>query len=306
VCATEGIIRFGSRHMAEAMTKGRSFGLIVVAYLAALGVAASWLAWGPSTSRLWLDTLIADVLATLVVFVFSRLYRNSSFYDAYWSVAPPLLIFYWWSQSSVHQLRCWLIAVVVVLWAVRLTANWVYTFPGLHHEDWRYPMFRDRAGRWEFLADLFTIHLIPTLIVFTGMLPVYVAVTRPAQDLGWLTAIAFVVALAAIALELVADRQLHRFALVKRPGDVLDHGVWAWSRHPNYFGEFGFWLALALFGIAAAPSDAWWLSLGAAAILAMFLGASIPMMETRSLERRPGYQQVVERVSRFVPRPPRR
>ena len=49
-----------------------------------------------------------------------------------------------------------------MLWAVRLTANWVYTFPGLHHEDWRYPMLREQAGRWELLVDLVAIHVFPT------------------------------------------------------------------------------------------------------------------------------------------------
>jgi len=57
--------------------------------------------------------------------------------------------------------------------------------------------------------------------------------------------------------------------------------------------------------VAASPGDAWWLFLGALAMLAMFLGASIPMMEQRSLERRPGYQEVIDRVPRFLPRPPR-
>jgi steroid 5-alpha reductase family enzyme len=75
------------------------------------------------------------VIATVVVFVFSRAYRNSTFYDAYWSVAPPLMLFYRWSQAGpdVDLLRCWLVAIVVVYWAVRLTGNWVYPFPGLHH-----------------------------------------------------------------------------------------------------------------------------------------------------------------------------
>ena len=85
----------------------------------------------------------------------------------------------------------------------------------------------------------------------------------------------------------------------------MDRGLWAWSRHPNYVGELGFWVSLALFGLAASPGDWWWLFLGAAAMLAMFLGASIPMMEERSLARRPDYQDVVDRVPRFVPRPPR-
>lgn len=166
-------------------SKSQSLVLVSIAYLIAVGVAAGWLIWGPGTGRMWLDTLIADVLATVVIFVFSRLYRNSSFYDAYWSVIPPLLLVYWWSQSGVHELRCWLIAMVIALWAVRLTANWVYSFPGLHHEDWRYPMLRASAGRWSFLADLVAIHLIPTLLVFLGMVPAYVAVTRPGGDLVW-------------------------------------------------------------------------------------------------------------------------
>jgi steroid 5-alpha reductase family enzyme len=290
------------------MTKTRSLALVGAAYAVAVGVAAAWLAWGPATGRLWLDTLVADVLATLVVFAFSRVYRNSSFYDAYWSVIPPLLTLYWWSQAGpgVDQLRCWLAAVVIVLWAIRLTANWVYGFPGLHHEDWRYGMFRERAGRWESVLDLVAIHLIPTLQVFAGMLPVYVCVTHAGGDVRWLTAVAFVVGLAAVTLELVSDVQLHRFVRSRQPGEVMDRGLWSWSRHPNYFGEFSFWFALALFGVAASPSDAWWLFGGTLAMLGMFLGASIPLMEERSLQRRPGYQEVINRVPRFVPRPPRR
>ena len=192
-------------------SKAHSLALVGLAYVVAIAVGAAWLEWGVHTGRLVLDTLIADLLATLVIFVFSRAYGNSSFYDAYWSVIPPVLLFYWWSQSGLHQLRCWLIAAVVLLWAIRLTANWLYSFPGLHHEDWRYPMFREKAGRWEFVVDLVTIHLIPTLLVFAGMLPVYAAVTWPRSDIGWLTYLATVVGLAAVALELAADVQMHRF-----------------------------------------------------------------------------------------------
>lgn len=294
--------------MTTTVGKARSLTLVTVAYVIAIGAAAAWLVWGPATGRLWLDTFIADVLATLVVFAFSRIYHNSSFYDAYWSVIPPVLLFYWWSQAppGVDQLRCWLVAVVMMLWAVRLTANWVYGFPGLHHEDWRYPMFKERAGRLEFVADLVAIHLIPTVQVFAGMLPVYVCMTHAGHDVRWLTILAVVIGVAAVALELIADVQMHRFVRDRQPGEAMDRGLWSWSRHPNYFGEFSFWFSLALFGVAASPSDAWWLFVGAALMLAMFLGASIPMMETRSLQRRPSYQEVVDRVPRFVPRPPRK
>jgi steroid 5-alpha reductase family enzyme len=289
------------------MSKARSLLVVAGAYVLAIAVAAAWLYWGPSTDRLLLDTLIADVLATVVVFVFSRIYRNSSFYDAYWSVIPPLLLFYWWSQAGpgVDRSRCWLVAGVVVLWAIRLTYNWIRGFPGLHHEDWRYPMFKARAGRWEFFADLFAIHLIPTVQVFVGMLPVYVAVTRPGPGLTWLAWLATAIGVTAIVLEFVADQQMYDFAKTRNPGQAMDRGLWSWSRHPNYFGEFSFWFAMALFGVAAAPADAWWLFVGAAIMLALFLFASIPMMEARSVARRPEYQEVIDRVSRFVPWPPK-
>lgn len=297
--------------MAGNATKNRALALVTLAYVIAVAVGAGWLLWAPGTGRLWLDTLIADLLATLVVFGFSRAYRNSSFYDAYWSVIPPLLVLFWWWQGPIGisgsgSLRAWLLAVVVGYWAVRLTSNWAYGFPGLHHEDWRYPILRDGAGRFEFLADLFGIHLFPTLQVFVGMLPAYVALTRPGDGLMWLTWLAFAVGVAAVTLELVADVQMHRFVARRRPGAVMDEGLWGWSRHPNYLGEIGFWFSMALFGIAAAPGDIWWLFVGVAVMVAMFLGASIPMMEKRSLERRPQYQDVIDRIPRLLPRPPRR
>lgn len=297
--------------MAGNATKNRALALVTLAYVIAVAVGAGWLLWAPGTGRLWLDTLIADLLATLVVFGFSRAYRNSSFYDAYWSVIPPLLVLFWWWQGPIGisgsgSLRAWLLAVVVGYWAVRLTSNWAYGFPGLHHEDWRYPILRDGAGRFEFLADLFGIHLFPTLQVFVGMLPAYVALTRPGDGLMWLAWLAFAVGVAAVTLELVADVQMHRFVARRRPGAVMDEGLWGWSRHPNYLGEIGFWFSMALFGIAAAPGDIWWLFVGVAVMVAMFLGASIPMMEKRSLERRPQYQDVIDRIPRLLPRPPRR
>ncbi|WGY03169.1 DUF1295 domain-containing protein [Nocardioides sp. QY071] len=288
------------------MSREASLTRVGLAYAVAFGLASAWLAWGPDTRWLWLDGLLADVLATLVVFVASRIHHNSSFYDAYWSVLPPYLALYWLlaAEVALDDARAWLVLGVIVLWAVRLTANWVRTFPGLHHEDWRYPLVRERAGRLELLADLVGIHLVPTCQVFLGMVPVYVVLTRDGPGLRWLDAVAVVVGIGAVLLELAADAQMHRFVRERAPGQVMDRGLWAWSRHPNYFGEICFWWILALFGIAASPADWWWLPVGGVAMVAMFLGASIPMMERRSLERRPSYQQVVDSVPVLVPRPP--
>ncbi len=289
------------------MSRAEALGRVAVVYVIAAAAGLIWLVWGADTGRLWLDGLIADLIATLVIFGASRWHHNSSFYDAWWSVGPPLLAFYWWveADAGVSDGRWWLLMTVMLLWSVRLTANWVIGFPGLHHEDWRYALVRDRAGRFALAADLFAVHVIPTLQVFAGLVPVYVVATRADEPLGWLDAVACVVGLAALLLETVADLQMRRFVATRTAGQVMDRGLWSWSRHPNYVGEVGVWLAFALFALAAAPG-AWWVFVGVIAMLAMFFGASIPMMEQRSLERRPEYADVVRRVSRFLPRPPRK
>ena len=290
------------------MSRGASLARVGLAYVIAFGVASAWLARGPDTRWLWLDGLIADLLATLVVFVASRIHHNSSFYDAYWSVVPPLVFLYWWGFGplGIDDARSWLVIVVMGLWSVRLTLNWARSWPGLHHEDWRYEQLRSRAGRAGIVVDLVAIHVVPTLQVFLATVPLYLATRRDARPLGPLDVVAVVVGLGSVLLEATADRQMRRFARDRRPGEAMDRGLWSWSRHPNYLGEFGFWVAMGLFGFAAAPAHVWWVFAGALAMLAMFEAASIPMMEARSLERRPDYQQVVERVSRFWPRPPRR
>lgn len=292
------------------MSKTASLARVGLAYLIAFGAATVWLVAGPDTDRLWLDGLVADLIATLVVFGASRLLHNSSCYDPYWSVLPPFLVGFWLlaaqDVAGVDDGRTVLLVLVVLVWAVRLTGNWLYDWPGLHHEDFRYPGVRERAGRFGLLADLVGIHLVPTFIVFLGLVPAYAVLTRPGDPVNWLDAVATVVGIGAAMLQLVADAQMREFIRHRQPGQAMESGLWAWSRHPNYFGEVSFWWSLALFGIAGAPGDWWWLVVGAVAMTVMFQAASIPMMEKRSLERRPTYQDVIDRVPRLVPRPPRR
>lgn len=275
---------------------------ITFAYIVTLGVA-----WGAlevlDQSPLW-NMFWADIAATVAIFVFSRLYKNSSFYDAYWSVIPPLIALYWTMAATaqgIDMTRAWLVVILVWLWGVRLTANWATFWPGLEHEDWRYGPIKKNAGKWNALADFSAIHLFPTVIVFAACLPIYAAVAMDARPLNALDYLAAAVTLIAILIELVSDIQLHRFLTHRKPGEIMKTGLWALSRHPNYFGEWLFWAGLALFGLAAVPSAWWWVLPGAIAMLVMFLVASIPMIDKRSVERRPEYQAHMARVSGFVP-----
>ena len=285
---------------------------MTLAYVVTLGVGwITLLALGQSP--IW-DMFWADIAATVAIFIFSRLYKNSSFYDAYWSVIPPLIALYWALEATaieataieatavaVDGTRAWLVIVLVWLWGIRLTVNWATYWPGLEHEDWRYGPIKTNAGKWNALADFSAIHLFPTVIVFVACLPIYAAVAMDARPLNWLDYVAAAVTALAIIIELLSDIQLHRFLAHRKEGEIMKTGLWAYSRHPNYFGEWLFWAGLALFGIAAVPSAWWWVLPGAIAMLVMFLVASIPMIDKRSVERRPEYEVHMARVSGFVP-----
>ena len=288
------------------MTKSRAFVWIVVAYIVAIFAGGASLYWVDNNPLL--DIFIADLVATLVIFVFSRWFHNSSFYDAYWSVIPPLIALYWLATTSAEPppLRTLLMLGLMLYWATRLTLNWAVHWHGMEHEDWRYVMLKQKMPRAALLIDLFGIHLFPTVQVFAGMLPVYAVLQLSDAPFNWLDIVAVVVTFSAVTLQMVSDFQLHAFNARKQPGECIRSGFWAWSRHPNYLGEIGFWTGLFLFGMAAYPEGWYWMSIGCVAMTLMFVLASIPMMEKRSLERRPQYQEVIDSVSMLIPLPPKR
>ena len=281
-------------------------GAYLVAGLAAAAVAVALRGQHPLAVTLW-----ADLAATVVVFAVSTAVANASVYDPYWSVAPAVIVVAWAilgrADTSISA-RPVLVVVLVLVWAARLTANWAGSWRGLGHEDWRYVQIRDQsAGRapW-WLINLTGIQAMPTLVVYAGMLSAWPAVTVGGARLGLLDAAAVVVTVAAIAIEATADRQLHRFtADPANRGRIVDRGLWRYSRHPNYLGEIMFWWGLWLFGLAAAPSW-WWTVAGPVVMVLLFAFVSVPIMDRRSLRRRPAYAEHMRRVPALLPRPRRR
>jgi steroid 5-alpha reductase family enzyme len=281
--------------------------VITAAYVAALVVAALVVRWvGPGAHPLR-AVAYADVAGTLVVFVVSVLVDNTSVYDPYWSVAPMAIAPWIAAQpgaAGAPFVRQALVIGLVTLWGLRLTYNWARGFSGLGHEDWRYVDIRGKTGRLYWPASLAALHLMPTVMVYLGCLALYPALTS-ARPLGPLDAVATVITLGAVMIELVADEQLRAFRKERREGEILARGLWAFSRHPNYFGEVSFWWGLFVFALAADPG-AWWAGAGAVAISALFVFASIPLLDRRSVARRPEYAEHMKRVSALIPWFPRK
>ncbi len=148
----------------------------------------------------------ADLLATIVVFAFSAGFDNSSIYDPYWSVAPVPIALFWTLASGGAGTRARQAAVLVLLgaWAVRLTVNCLARWRGLGDEDWRYAGYR-RLGPWYWPVSFLGFHLMPTVFVFLGCLPLWPALTAKGTGVGFLDLAAALVTAGAIGIEALAD-----------------------------------------------------------------------------------------------------
>lgn len=284
-------------------SRGRAFVWIVAAYVVAVVAAAVTVLMLPAWDLLW-RTLAADVAATVVIFGFSVAFRNSSFYDAYWSVIPPLLLLYWVVVLvPPMNTRLLVLGLLILWWAVRLTHNWARGWTGLDHEDWRYVDLQQKLGVMYWPVSFLGVHLMPTLWVFAGCLGAYLVAHPQAAAVPWglWDTLACVIGVAAVALESRADNELRAFRTQRdSSAQLLQTGVWSWCRHPNYLGELGFWLAIALFGYAVAPQT-WWLWLGPVSMLVLFVGISIPMQEKKLAAAKPEFAAYAQRTFSLLP-----
>lgn len=279
----------------------RAFSLITLAYVLA-GAAAVGTGIAFRGQQPIVVVGLADLAATIVIFIASLLARNSSMYDPYWSVAPVPIALFWLLQPGSDGFanpRHILIFVLVCLWAVRLTANWAYQWRGLGHEDWRYRDIQQQTGAMYWPVSFLGIHLMPTILVFLGCLALWPTLRDRETSITWLDAVAALVTLAAISIEMTADLQM---SAIRRSAAAQANptGLWSVTRHPNYFGEVLFWWGLYLFVPLTYPPF-WWTIMGPLAMLGLFLGISIPIMERHLLARHPEYAVYQRRVSAFFP-----
>ena len=250
--------------------------------------------------------IILDILATLVIFSFSLLFNNSSLYDPYWGLVPPVIMYYWvFHEQTINALTLMqdLILIMVSFWSIRLTLNWITRWKGIKDEDWRYISYRFKYADKYWLVSLFGIHLFPTVLVFLGCLSVYPALVLHEGTMGLMEWIGIGVIFSGILFESIADLQLRRYDREKARSDFQDTGLWKYSRHPNYFGEVLFWVGLFL-SSTGMERTYWWIVPGPLLMILLFYTVSIPMMDRRMLRRRTGYRDYVKRTSALIPLPP--
>ena len=255
----------------------------------------------------WLLVLIGHLFATVVVFIASQLYKNSSLYDPFWSVAPiPIAIYvaFWPESSDVNIEKVILILIPFMFWALRLTANWMRDWVGLEHEDFRYIDLKNTNKFKAEFNNFFGIHLFPTLIVNLGLFPLLFILTNSISVNIYLY-LASIFTFLAVVLETVADEQMREFrSNPLNTGKTMKYKLWKFSRHPNYLGEILFWYGIFFMGLSSGLMPYWTL-ICPTAMLALFVLASCPMMDERSLKNRSDYKEYMEKTSMLLLLPPK-
>lgn len=285
----------------KAPGRAASFAVVLGAYAVA-AVVFVLVATAVGRTDSWWAVSAGYLASVVVLYVAGQAVRNAGIFGPWWSVMPCVAaVWVATGADGIDQTRRWLVPACVLLWGIRSTVHWALCWPGLVHRSWRHAdLYRSgRAPRW--LVDLVIVHLVPTIIVALACLPMVAALSNTGNELGPLDVVAAVVIVLAVLLELVADEQLRRFNRRKSPDELMDRGLWARSRHPNYLGEIGFWWGLWVFALASSW-DSVWTVIGPIEITVMFIVASIPLSERRSAATRFGWFDYVERTPVLLPR----
>jgi steroid 5-alpha reductase family enzyme len=253
--------------------------------------------------------LVPSLVLAVATWAVSVPRRDASLADRVWPllIALPGFVYAWRLAPAlgVDDRITWML-VLVSLWALRLAVYVTRRNRG-HGEDRRYAAMRAHGPGSFAMRSLFTVFLLQAVLAWIVSWPL-LAGAAGGRPLGAWDAAGAALAAFGIAFEAVADAQLARFkADPGHAGQVLQQGLWRYSRHPNYFGEACVWWGLGAMAIAGAGlAGAWALASPVLMTLLLLRVSGVTLMERDIGERRPAYRDYVRRTSAFVPLPPRR
>lgn len=244
-------------------------------------------------------TGLAVAAAVMVAAWLVSLWRtDASVIDSFWGAAIAGLGWYYVMSAGPDGAVAWLALFLVTAWGGRLSAYLTWRNWG-EPEDFRYRKMREKHGGRFPAVSLVSVFLLQALLAWVVSAPLFqAAVGRGGPGaVGWIGA---GVAVAGLIWEIVADWQLQRFLAERSDEDeVLTGGLWRFSRHPNYFGEFVFWWGMFL--LVASTGGYLWSVVGPLLMSVLLLRVSgVPMLEEK-LEQRPQFRRYAERTNAFFP-----
>ncbi len=244
------------------------------------------------------------VALMLVTWLVSLALRDASIVDPVWPLGFVIVAWVTGAVADGNPARQWLLIALVTIWGLRLSAHLAWRKRG-KPEDFRYQAMRRHYGPRFGLISLVTVFALQGALMWIVSLPVQLGQVRVDPGLGPLAAVGVLVWAVGFGFETIGDAQLTRFMSdPQSAGQVMDRGLWRYTRHPNYFGDACVWWGIAL---VAAETGIGAIGLVSALVMTILLRrvSGVPMLERSMAKRRPGYVDYVERTSPFVPRPPR-
>ena len=245
----------------------------------------------------------ASLLVVAVVFWLISLARNDvSIVDSLWSLMFLLVALVYAVTSGNSGPRGVLVPVLVAIWALRLSFYITWRNHG-QPEDYRYQEIRANNEPGFRFKSLYIVFVLQALLAWVISLPLAAAITGESA-IGLLDYVGCALFVIGLFFEAVGDLQLSRFR--KDPanaGKVLDKGLWHYTRHPNYFGNFTLWWG---FYLVAFSAGAWWTIVSPLLMTFLLLKVSgVALLEKDISGRRPQYQQYIRRTNAFFPGLPR-
>jgi steroid 5-alpha reductase family enzyme len=250
----------------------------------------------------WFNALPWMLATALLAWAVCTARRNAGLVDIFWSLFLLVAALSFMRETAEPSARALLVLSLVGIWALRLAAhlavrNW--NAP----EDHRYQAIRARNQPGFAWKSLYLVFALQAVLAFIVALPLHGAMAS-SEPLNALDLVGALLVIAGLLVETIADTQLAAFRDdPDSRGQVLDRGLWRYSRHPNYFGEFCVWWGFYLLALAA---GAWW-ALPSPLLMSVLLMrvSGVTLLEKDIGQRRPGYAQYVARTNAFFPGPRR-
>lgn len=253
--------------------------------------------------RTWLVALPWLLGLAVFAWIVCTARRNVGLVDLFWPLFLLLAAIVFLILQPATGARAMLVVTLTGIWGLRLSGhlarrNWQAP------EDHRYRAIRARNQPGFAWKSLYLVFGLQAGLAFIVSAPLYAAITAPADGLQIVDAIGAALVLGGLVFEAIADAQLARFMRdAANRGRVMDRGLWRYSRHPNYFGEFCVWWG---FFVIAAGTGGWWSVVSPLLMSLLLLRVSgVTLLERDIGSRRPGYAAYAARTNAFFPGLPR-
>jgi steroid 5-alpha reductase family enzyme len=245
--------------------------------------------------------LAAVILMMIFGWLLSLMLKNVTVVDSLWGLGFVVIAWQTFFLANGFAGRGLLMACLVTIWGLRLSTYLTWRNWG-KGEDPRYGLWREKSGKHFWIVSLFKVFLLQSLFLWAISLTIqYGVISKTPAGFTWQDGLGVMLWGVGFVFEAVGDWQLAAFkSNPANQGKVMDRGLWAYTRHPNYFGECLIWWGI--FVIAWSTPNSWWTVLSLLIITSVLLKMTgIPLTEKTLMTRRPGYKEYIQRTNAIIP-----